>query len=860
MIVNGKYGPLLRKILDSGVSSFEEFESLLERQYPGVGRNAKLKGYIFETFVEAFLHLDYDEVYSVSDVPAQLRTQKAFKVILERIDGENSIGIDGVIVDKSKPIPYQVKYRNYENTKALTLTDCATFYAVDGFSQRVVITNTDGLNTIAKGFKQGAWVISRRDFYELTPEDFDRIRSLVNNNVVVPFKPFTRRPHQIEAITEINNAIANGVSRGKVIMYCGTGKTEVFTWAIADNDPNHVVLFFPNLDLVSQTYKRMKKTLGKVFMNKYETLFVCSDQSVGKDDDDLQDVYDYNLPVTTDPKEVRRFYKKSKSKKTLTLGTYHSSHIIARGSKNVVTFDMGIYDEAHRTVGRKQSAFNYCVHNKNIAIDHRLFFTATPKHLKDADGGGSHCELVSMDDTKLYGETLYSLSQKQAIERKLIVPVKVIVTVINENDDVLSRNMLKKSETSFNNESIRSEELSIALAYADAKKKYGFTHSIGFEPSIKSSKNFRATLDLVTDGKCRAFHIDCNDNTAKRYSTQLEFVNSEWGYIGNVNIYSEGKDAPKADSAVFRTKSKSVSSTQQRIGRIQRLSADGSNKNAYVFVPIYVQKDETVEEAIQNTGFSTFWQVLMSAMESDEALIDVIHANIEDQRTGAKPRGSLIRMLKDAGVIFENIELDLLVAAIETKIIDMVPFLPFEKARKFAQSLGLKNRTEWVEYTKSGNKPSNVPAYPRDTHKNEFKGWGDWLGTGNVRSKEFQSFNAARKFVQSLGLKNKKEWVEFYKSGNTSSDIPAAPGQVYKGKGWLGWGDWLGTGTVANQNKEFRSFNAARKFIRSLGLKSVTEWVEFYKSGNKPSDIPAGPARTYKDTGWAGMGDWLGNK
>ena len=29
----------------------------------------------------------------------------------------------------------------------------------------------------------------------------------------------------------------------------------------------------------------------------------------------------------------------------------------------------------------------------------------------------------------------------------------------------------------------------------------------------------------------------------------------------------------------------------------------------------------------------------------------------------------------------------------------------------------------------------------------------------------------------------------------------------YKNKGWNNWGDWLGTGVVANQNKSFLSFD-----------------------------------------------------
>jgi hypothetical protein len=48
--------------------------------------------------------------------------------------------------------------------------------------------------------------------------------------------------------------------------------------------------------------------------------------------------------------------------------------------------------------------------------------------------------------------------------------------------------------------------------------------------------------------------------------------------------------------------------------------------------------------------------------------------------------------------------------------------------------------------------------------------------------------------------------------------------------------------------------------VHKLGLRTEGDWREWKKSGEKPFDISAHPERTYKDKGWAGMGDWLGNK
>ena len=185
----------------------------------------------------------------------------------------------------------------------------------------------------------------------------------------------------------------------------------------------------------------------------------------------------------------------------------------------------------------------------------------------------------------------------------------------------------------------------------------------------------------------------------------------------------------------------------------------------------------------------------------------------------------------------------------------------FEEARKFAQALKLKSGDEWREYCKSGNKPSDVPAYPEGTYKNKgWKGYGNFLGTGNIapKDREFRSFEDAKKFAQTLKLKSGDEWREYCKSANKPSDVPANPEGTYKNKGWKGYGNFLGTGNIAPKDREYRSFEDAKKFAQSLGLKGQLEWKEYCKSGNKPSDIPANPNRTYKNKGWKGYGNFLG--
>lgn len=182
-------------------------------------------------------------------------------------------------------------------------------------------------------------------------------------------------------------------------------------------------------------------------------------------------------------------------------------------------------------------------------------------------------------------------------------------------------------------------------------------------------------------------------------------------------------------------------------------------------------------------------------------------------------------------------------------------FQPFPDARAYVRALGFTSVYQWYSYCASGMRPADIPSNPDHVYKHSgWAGYRDWLGTETV----WRGFAEAREFVHSLQLKNQNDWYTYCKSGGKPDDIPSDPHQVYKAKGWCGLGDWLGTGTVAPRNMSFRPLTEAREFVRGLGLRSQREWKEYCKSGRRPSDIPTNPHVIYRDTGWAGLSDWLG--
>jgi len=183
-------------------------------------------------------------------------------------------------------------------------------------------------------------------------------------------------------------------------------------------------------------------------------------------------------------------------------------------------------------------------------------------------------------------------------------------------------------------------------------------------------------------------------------------------------------------------------------------------------------------------------------------------------------------------------------------------FQTFNDARKYAQSLNLKGRTDWFEFCKSGKRPLDIPSNPQNLYKKQWKGWGDWFGTGTIATtqRKFRSFDEARSFTRKLKIKSKTNWGKFCKSGNLPTDIPVLPSRTYKTE-WKGWGDWFGTGTIAPFNREYLPLKEAKKVYQKIakkyGLKGGNDWLEFIKTHEIPSEIPKIPWHVYsKENVW----------
>ena len=122
----------------------------------------------------------------------------------------------------------------------------------------------------------------------------------------------------------------------------------------------------------------------------------------------------------------------------------------------------------------------------------------------------------------------------------------------------------------------------------------------------------------------------------------------------------------------------------------------------------------------------------------------------------------------------------------------------------------------------------------------------------------FLPFERARAFAHTLKLRSKREWMEWSKSGQRPMNIPGTPYQTYRDGGWVSWPDWLGYERQCAAPGSFLPFERGRIFVHTLKLKGQKEWHEWSKSAQRPVNIPSHPDRTYRDDGWVSWSDWLG--
>lgn len=821
------------------------------------------KGAVFERLTQLYLQTtpeyraELRHVWTLREVPPQVRKRLGLPTRDEGID----------LIAQTRRGDYwaiQSKFRSQRDAP-LKRTELATFSSL-AFNTcsniaLAVVAHTSSKPVGKRHLMRNTTEIGLDRWQSLDREAWQLIVRKLKGRTSRP-EARSPRPHQRAAIEAAkNHFIGGGAARGRLIMPCGTGKSLTAYWIAEALKAKTIVVAVPSLALVRQSltdWTREFLAHGVV----PDWLCVCSDESVGKleRDEFVGEVYDLGLPTHTAKDEIAAILRAPSKGPKIVFTTYQSSPQLAAAARKArITFDLAILDEAHKTVGAHSKTFSTLLNDKKAKIRRRIFMTATERIFR-----GERNDIFSMDSGKDYGARFFQLSFKEAIKQRIIANYKVLTITVSDTRirELIEENSILSLDARDLDEA-EAQSIAAGIALKRVYKKHQINHAISFHRSIRAADRFREQQDALnrlrdTGPKTTNLHISSKKTAGQRSDLLREFVEYRRALITNARCLTEGVDVPAIDCVMFADPKQSRVDIVQAAGRALRQYR--GKECGYIIVPLVVPEKMDFETFAETTAFRRVAQTITALSTQDERIADEFRA-IENGRIA---KGKIVEIEGDIPV-GTKMKLGDFAEAISTRVWESVGranWISFDDARTFARRLGLKSASQWRDYCKSGEKPPDVPAVPYAVYAND--GWisfGDWLGTGRIADhlREYRSFKNARSFVHGLKLKSGAEWREFIKSGRKPSDIPSAPEHTYKDQGWIGWGDWLGTGLVAHRYRQFQSFNTARSFVQNLKFKSSADWLAYCTSGKKPHDIPSNPNLAYAKVGWAGMGDWLGN-
>jgi len=812
--------------------------------------NNKQKGDAFELLSKVYFTIDpkynnYDNIWLLSEVP---------KKYLEIIGIESrDLGIDLIAKKGEEYHAIQCKYHT-DKYQAVTFREVSTFISLlagyskltEGYICSSAISTSKNYDDVKK--KPISKILS--DTWSNLDEDFfDRLRKYLKKEKYSP-KLFYPRPHQEKAINEAyNHFIKNKESRGKLIFPCGAGKSLTGFWMMEKLDAMSTVIAVPSLSLIKQTLDvYLKEIVAREI--KVNWLCICSDEGIGSNTEIKFKTEDIGVPCKTDPEYIKNWLKENKDKRNIIFTTYQSSMLISDISKELNhTFDLGILDEAHKTVGSSDKLFSHLLFEENISIKSRVFMTATERFYK-----GSKDDIVSMDNTNIYGGVFAQMSFKEAIDLELLTDYKIITIDIKKSEisDFIIDNGLVELNSVWKKET-EARSLAAMLALRKAMKQFPIKNAVSFHSSIAKAQRNKELHAHITSNygfdPIDTYTVSGKDKTSKRNDIIQEFASSEKALITNARCLTEGVDVPNIDCIVFADPKKSKVDIVQALGRALR-KKEGKDWG-YVILPVIY--DEKTSE-IDNENFNDILSIVRGLAANDERIIE--YFKDKSLGKGGERIGGSEVFTMTSDTFSESDFAEQLNIRIWEKL-SKFNWLIFKEAKAFVYKLNLNSHTEWLNYCKSGGKPIDIPSNPQLVYINKgWKGWADWFRGADEELEKFKTYDEAKLIVHKLKLASRRDWFELINSGNRPNDIPLGVQTYYKNKGWKGWADFLlGDGKVIER---FMSYDEARKNINQLGLKSVIEW-NIYSKSTRAHNIPSAPYKIYKNKGWIGWADWLGH-
>lgn len=466
-------------------------------------------------------------------------------------------------------------------------------------------------------------------------------------------KRWSPKAHQREAIRKVVKRFRKH-NRGQLIMACGTGKTLTGLWIHERLKSRRTLLLVPSISLAQQNLLEW----GHHARHDFDCLVVCSDESVGPSDADpsMRYVAEMGIDPTTDHRKIAAFLTKRRRRPAVVIATYHSSDRISAAQRLAgKPFDLALCDEAHRLVGRSDQKFAPILNDRNIKAKRRLFMTATPRRLADRTAKAiraADLEPVSMDDADLFGPEFHRLDFSDAISATppLLTDYRVVVIGVTKKEaaEWVDRGQLVRTGQGTE---IDARTLAAQIGLAKAIQTYDLRRLITFHRSIRRAEqfvspdrqdSFPALVENLgsskkPSGMLWAKHISGNTPATTRASTLRalkDLPDDTRGIVSNCACLGEGVDVQALDGIAFIDPKRSLIDIIQAVGRVIRKS---DNKTVgTIVVPVFIDETSDANNALEQSAFSTVWQVLKALRAHDQRLaveLDTVRTSLGKHET-----------------------------------------------------------------------------------------------------------------------------------------------------------------------------------------------------------------------------------
>jgi len=825
-------------------NSWNDFQTKL------LSLNKKEKGDAFELLTKLYFKINpvfsfYDEVWMLSEVPQ--KTLEYLKI------PSHDLGIDLIAKNGDEYHAIQCKFHT-DIDSSVSFKEVATFISLlegnKNFTQGYICSSA---NVTSRNFEKietkPITTILADTWQNLDKDFFDKARLFLNKEKYAPIA-YNPKEHQIKALKQaVKHFVKEDNNRGKLIFPCGSGKSLTGYWITQELKSKSTIIAVPSLSLVKQTldvYLREIVAKGK----KVKWLCICSDEGIGSEEDIVFKTENLGVPCQTDPIYIKKWLLENKDENIVIFTTYQSGRIIAEVSRDLkFKFDVGIFDEAHKTVGSDKKLFSHLLFEENIAIDKRIFMTATERFY-----AGSKDDIISMDDEDIYGDTFAQMSFKEAIEMELLTDYKVITIEVKQSEiaDFIKDNNLVQLNDKWKKET-EARSLASMLALRKAMKLYPIKNAVSFHSSIDKAVRNKELQSYITDTynytPIDTFTVSGKMPTTKRNIIVKEFADSPKALITNARCLTEGVDVPNIDCIVFADPRKSKVDIVQALGRALR-KKEGKDWG-YVILPVVY---DDITQDIDNENFNEILAIVRGLASNDDRIIEYFKDKKEGGSSTKKENTNQFQF----EVFSDYVDANQLSEQLQIKLWDKLSqyeWLPFEEAREFIRGMMIKSGSEFTKLWRQGKLPNNIPSKPRNAYLDQgFISMPDFLGYDSM-FQEWMPFKKARDFARSLKLKNEREWENYCNSPQKQKDIPKTPFNVYKDQGFISMPDFLG---YDSKFQEWLEFEDAVLFVRKLKLKSTSEWREYKKSEIYNKLIPKAPNNHYKGKGWISFGHFIG--